>query len=124
MKEDELEELRELNRHLQTLLKEKDENANILRRNNNVNRYLLLTKSIKNLRNYLNSRVSLDLAGKVEDSKRQTRRRDGRSKCKSNRISLFYTNYVSLFQPDIHLIVSPAVLVFRVHGGPAESGAG
>lgn len=48
-----MEELRELNRHLQTLLKEKDENANILRRNNNVNWYLLLTMSIKNLRNYL-----------------------------------------------------------------------
>lgn len=43
MKEDELEELRELNKHLQTLLKEKDENANILRHNFNVNQYLLLT---------------------------------------------------------------------------------
>jgi len=47
MKEDELEELRELNRHLQALLKEKDENASILRRNVNVNRYLLPTTSIK-----------------------------------------------------------------------------
>ncbi|XP_050451738.1 myosin-11-like [Cataglyphis hispanica] len=36
MKEDELEELRELNKHLQTLLKEEDENANILRRNFNI----------------------------------------------------------------------------------------
>ncbi|XP_071644474.1 uncharacterized protein [Temnothorax longispinosus] len=35
MKEDELEELRELNRHLKTLLKEKDEDSNILRRNVN-----------------------------------------------------------------------------------------
>lgn len=41
MKEDELEELRELNRHLQTLLKEKDEDSNMLRRNVNVNRYKL-----------------------------------------------------------------------------------
>lgn len=40
MKEDELEELRELNRHLQTLLKEKDESADILKHNFNVNRYL------------------------------------------------------------------------------------
>lgn len=54
MKEDELEELRELNKHLQTLLKEEDENANILRRNLNVNRYLLLTTLIKNLCNHLN----------------------------------------------------------------------
>ncbi|EGI64384.1 hypothetical protein G5I_07189 [Acromyrmex echinatior] len=38
MKEDELEEVRELNRHMQTLLKEKDENTSILRRNVNVNR--------------------------------------------------------------------------------------
>ncbi|XP_070162417.1 putative leucine-rich repeat-containing protein DDB_G0290503 [Polyergus mexicanus] len=36
MKEDELEELRELNKHLQTLLKEEDENANILRHNFNI----------------------------------------------------------------------------------------
>ncbi|XP_071575098.1 uncharacterized protein [Temnothorax nylanderi] len=36
MKEDELEELRELNRHLKTLLKQKDEDSNILRRNVNV----------------------------------------------------------------------------------------
>ncbi|GAB1868605.1 hypothetical protein CAJAP_09684 [Camponotus japonicus] len=36
MKEDELEDLRELNKHLQTLLKEKDENANILRHNFNI----------------------------------------------------------------------------------------
>ncbi|XP_018304974.1 paramyosin-like isoform X2 [Mycetomoellerius zeteki] len=35
MKEDELEELRELNRHMQTLLKEKDEDTSILRRNIN-----------------------------------------------------------------------------------------
>lgn len=42
MKEDELEDLRELNKHLQTLLKEKDENANILRHNFNVNQYYLL----------------------------------------------------------------------------------
>lgn len=54
MKEDELEELRELNKHLQTLLKEENENANILRRNLNVNRYLLLTTLIKNSCNYLN----------------------------------------------------------------------
>lgn len=40
MKEDELEELRELNRHLQTLLKEKDESEDILKHNFNVNRYL------------------------------------------------------------------------------------
>lgn len=41
MKEDELEELRDLNRHLQALLKEKDEDSNVLRRNVNVNRYTL-----------------------------------------------------------------------------------
>ncbi|XP_012056221.1 PREDICTED: paramyosin-like [Atta cephalotes] len=35
MKEDELEELRELNKHMQTLLREKDENTCILRRNIN-----------------------------------------------------------------------------------------
>ncbi|XP_011883541.1 PREDICTED: sporulation-specific protein 15-like [Vollenhovia emeryi] len=35
MKEDELEELRELNRHLQSLLKEKNEDSNFLRRNVN-----------------------------------------------------------------------------------------
>ncbi|KYN02680.1 hypothetical protein ALC62_06480 [Cyphomyrmex costatus] len=38
MKEDELEELRDLNRHMQTLLKEEDKNTSILRRNVNVNR--------------------------------------------------------------------------------------
>ncbi|XP_036149734.1 early endosome antigen 1-like [Monomorium pharaonis] len=35
MKEDELEELREMNRHLQALLQEKEENTNILKRNVN-----------------------------------------------------------------------------------------
>lgn len=38
MKEDELEELRELNRHLETMLKEKDEDSSMLRRSVNVNR--------------------------------------------------------------------------------------
>lgn len=54
MKEDELEELRELNKHLQTLLKEEDENANMLRRNFNVNQYLLLIILVENLCNHLN----------------------------------------------------------------------
>lgn len=39
MKEDELDELRELNRRLQTLMKEKDDHADILRHNLNVNLY-------------------------------------------------------------------------------------
>lgn len=41
MKDDELEELREMNRHWQTLLEEKDKNEGVLMRNVNVNRYSL-----------------------------------------------------------------------------------
>lgn len=78
MKEDELEELRLLNRQLQTLLEEKDENANILKRNVNVNRYLFPITSIKNLCNYLNL-ASLDLARKVESGEQHARQRGKRS---------------------------------------------
>lgn len=49
MKDDELDELRELNRELQALLKEKDENANILKRNLNVNWYLLPRYNYENI---------------------------------------------------------------------------
>lgn len=62
MKEDELEELRELNRHLQALLKEKDGDSNVLRHNVNVNiDYLLLTTWIKNFHMILILNLSLRL---------------------------------------------------------------
>lgn len=71
MKEDELEELRELNRHLRTLLKEKDEKADILKHNFNVNRYLpiyLSAISIKNWSNYSRKFYFADSARKIESS--------------------------------------------------------
>lgn len=130
MKEDELEELRELNKHLQTLLKEEDENANILRHNLNVNQYLLLITLVKNLCNHLNLSYILDLARKVENSKRQAQCRSGKFKCKSNTYfskkkkictNYFLYNCIHIFLTEFY-IMHYLAFFFGVSGGSVEDG--
>ncbi|XP_020280362.1 putative leucine-rich repeat-containing protein DDB_G0290503 isoform X2 [Pseudomyrmex gracilis] len=62
MKDDELDELRELNRELQALLKEKDENANILKRNLNT-----MQEKLKIMKDQRNNEVG-ELSAKLSST--------------------------------------------------------